>query len=131
MTKYDDYLSEVAARTMRDGGSASKPSTGKFLPARDVWSFPKYPSRTAILPHTVDLVSELRQFILRNEAELNEDDCWLGTWIHPHTREFYLDVATGVTDLEEARNTAMQVSAADGRRIVAMFNAKRGETVFL
>jgi hypothetical protein len=131
MTKYDDYLSEVAARTMRDGGSASKPSTGKFLPAMDVWSFPKYPSRTAILPHTVDLVSELRQFILRNEAELNEDDCWLGTWIHPHTREFYLDVATGVTDLEEARNTAMQVSAADGRRIVAMFNAKRGETVFL
>lgn len=131
MDDFAKYISEVAARTMAQGGTASKPKTREFLPAMDVWSFPKYPSRTAILPQTVDLAHELREFIQRNEAVLNEEDCWLGTWIHPRTGDYYLDVATGVADLTEARRVAMKVSAMEGRRVVALFNAKRNETVFL
>jgi hypothetical protein len=125
------YISEVTTRTAEQGGTASKPKTLEFLPAMDVWSFPKYPARTAILPYTVDLAHELRKFIQRNEAVLNEEDCWLGTWINPQSGDYYLDVATGIADLAEARRVAMEVSATEGRKIVALFNAKRNETVFL
>lgn len=127
----DDYILKVTAETLKHGGTASEPATGEFLPPRDVWSFPKYPSRTAILPPTVDLAFELHQFIIRNEARLNEDDCWLGTWINPRTDEYYLDIATGIEDLNEARRMAMEISVKDGRRIVAIFNSKRNEAVFL
>jgi hypothetical protein len=128
---FENYLIKVAAETRMQGGTASKPATGEFLPPRDVWSFPKYPSRTAILPPAVDLLTELREFIIHNEVYLNEADCWLGTWIHPKTWEFYLDVATGIADMEAAREMAIKVSAREGRKIVAMFNSMRNETVFL
>jgi hypothetical protein len=128
---FERYVSKVAEKTMQQGGTASKPMTRTFLPVMDVWSFPKYPSRTAILPPAVNLALELEKFISRNEMLLDEEDCWLGTWIHPRTGEYYLDVATGITDLEEARRAAMKASADDGRNIVALFNSKRNETFFL
>jgi hypothetical protein len=131
MDDFAEYVSEVAAQTVEQGGTASKPKTREFLPAMDVWSFPKYPARTAILPQTVDLTHELHKFIEHNKAVLDEEDCWLGTWINPQSGDYYLDVATGIADLAEARRVAMKVSAMEGRRIVALFNAKRNETVFL
>jgi hypothetical protein len=128
---YTDYILRVAAETIKNGGSASKLNEKDFLPPRDVWSFPKYPARTMILPPTVDLAVELREFITRNEALLNETDCWLGTWINPRTKEYYLDIATGIVDLNEARRAAIRISHKDGRKIVAIFNSKRNETVYL
>ena len=128
---FENFLIQVAERTLENGGTASKPATGTFLPPRDVWSFPKYPSKTAILPPTVDLIIELRNFIIQNEVYLNEDDCWLGTWIHPQTREFYLDIAMGVDGLDDAKETAKRISIEDGRKIVAIFNARQNKTVFL
>jgi hypothetical protein len=62
---------------------------------------------------------------------LNEANCWLGTWINPRSGEYYLDVATGIADLTEARRTAKRISVEDGRKIVAIFNSKRNETVYL
>lgn len=97
----------------------------------DLWSFPKYPSRTEILPSTVDLETELRKFVIRNETVLREVDCWLGTWINPRSGDFYLDIATGIADLNEARNAAIKVSLEEGRKIVAIFNLKKNETVYL
>jgi len=131
MDGFDEYLKNVAGKTQKNGGTASKPKTREFLPAMDVWSFPKYPARTAILPRTADLTRELCKFIERNKAVLDEEDCWLGTWINPQSGDYYLDVATGIADLAEARRVAIEVSAEEGRRIVALFNAKRNETVFL
>jgi len=128
---YTDYILRVAAETIKNGGSASKLNEKDFLPPRDVWSFPKYPARTMILPSTVDLAFELCEFITRNEALLNETDCWLGTWINPRTKEYYLDIATGVAELSKARETAKRISVEDGRKIVAIFNAKRNETIYL
>ncbi len=127
----EEYILRVAAETIKNGGSASRLNEKDFLPPGDVWSFPKYPARTTILPSTVDLALELREFITRNEARLNEADCWLGTWINPRTKEYYLDIATGVADLCEARKTAKRISIEDGRKIVAIFNSKRNETVYL
>ncbi len=127
----DEYILRVAAETIKNGGSASRLNAETFLPPVDVWSFPKYPSRTEILPPTVDLASELRKFVIQNESFLNEADCWLGTWINPRSGEYYLDIATGVAGLNEARRAAKRISNKDGRKIVAIFNAKRNETVYL
>ena len=79
----EEYILRVAAETIKNGGSASKLNDKKFLPPLDLWSFPKYPARTMVLPATVDLAFELRRFISQNEDLLNEEDCWLGTWINP------------------------------------------------
>jgi hypothetical protein len=127
----EEYILRVVAETITSGGSASRLNEKNFLLPRDVWSFPKYPARTLILPTTVSLAFELREFIKRNEAFLNEPDCWLGTWINPRTQEYYLDIATGITDLDEARRVAERISLEDGRKIVAIFNSKRNETVYL
>ncbi len=121
----------VAAETLKNGGSASRLNEKDFLPPKDVWSFPKYPARTMILPSTVDLAAELQKFVIQNETLLNETDCWLGTWINPRTKEFYLDIATGIVDLDEAVRAAKRISLEDGRKIVAIFNSKSNETVYL
>jgi hypothetical protein len=97
----------------------------------DAWQFPKYPSKTIILPAETDLVEALKSFIFTNEIFLREPDCWLGTWIHPTTRCFYLDITTSCKDLDEARRLALKISAHEGRRIVAIYNSMRKETVYL
>ena len=127
----EEYVLRVAAETTKNGGSASKLNEKKFLPILDIWSFPKYPSRTAILPPTVNLATELRQFITENEVFLNEPDCWLGTWVNPRSGEYYLDIAMGIAGENEARETAMKISIEDGRKIVAIFNSKKNETIYL
>ena len=129
--RFEKYVLEVVIATLEQGGVASRPDTYQFLLPADSWSFPKYPGRTVILPPHVDLVSELKAFIAANEPFLTEPDCWLGTWINPHTDHFYLDVATACADLDEARRIALEVSAREGREIVALYNAKRKETVYL
>ncbi len=125
------YLEEVTVRTMQAGGTASKPDTGEFLPARDVWCFPKYPSKTVILPSTADLLNALQQFVEENETLLSEPDCWLGTWVNPKTGDYYLDIATGIQDLEEATRAAIQAGIVEGRRIAAIFNPVKNQTIFL
>ena len=128
---FEDYLAEVARKTIQEGGSASKPSSCTFLPILDQWCFPKYPARTSILPATIDLVEELRTFILKNEAYLNEEDCWLGTWLNPQTGEYYLDVSTGIENQETAVLAATHAGEVGGRNVVALFNPKQNKTIFL
>lgn len=128
---FEGYLADIIEKTLSQGGTASKPSQYQFLPVRDIWSFPKYPARTVILPVTVNLIEAVRDFITQNEALLNEEDCWLGTWLHPQTREVYFDVATGIQDLDTARNVANQAGTREGRLVVAMYNPFRNETIYL
>jgi len=128
---FEDYLAEVARKTIQEGGSASKPSSCTFLPILDQWCFPKYPARTSILPATIDLVEELRTFISKNEAYLNEEDCWLGTWLNPQTGEYYLDVSTGIENQETAILAATHAGEIEGRNVVALFNPKQNKTIFL
>lgn len=129
--QFESYIKAVAIKTVQNGGTASKPATQTFLPVQDLWCFPKYPSKTSILPSSVDLIEELKNFILRNKEFLNEEECWLGTWVHPQTGEYYLDVSTGIDDLETALEIAVQAGKREGRHIVAIFNLQRNNTVFL
>lgn len=84
-----------------------------------------------ILPPDVCLSLELKNFIEVNETYLRESECWLGTWINPHTKHFYLDVTTSCWDLEIARQAAIDISLKEGRKIVAIYNSKREQTVYL
>ena len=128
---WEEYLHEIAAATLKKGGTAFKLDRCQFLPPMDIWSFPKYPGRTRILPQTIELVDALRDFITANEKLLKESDCWLGTWINPITHEFYLDIATGQQDLEAAKREALEASQRDGRRIVAIYNSQQQKTIYL
>ena len=130
-SRFEKYILEIAAATLEHGGVAFDLNTHRFLPPRDTWSFPKYPARTTILPPDVDLVAALEAFIEGNGPFLCEPDCWLGTWVHPRTGHFYLDVATACDDLDQARSMALAAGACEGRQIVALYNAGRQETVYL
>ncbi|MBT3189013.1 MAG: hypothetical protein HN736_10190 [Anaerolineae bacterium] len=122
---------KVAIATLENGGAVSKLDTYQLLPPVDDWKFPKYPSRTAILSSKIDLVAELKNFIFTNESFLREADCWLGTWINPETKDFYFDIATSCENFDEAKKAALEISAREGRKIVAIYNAKRNETFYL
>lgn len=110
---FEKYVLEVAIATLEKGGSVSKPDTFQFLPPVDDWKFPKYPGKTVILPPEVDLITELKNFILANEPFLKEADCWLGTWINPQTQRFYLDITTSHYDFDEARKMALEISVRE------------------
>jgi hypothetical protein len=79
----------------------------------------------------VNLTDELKNFILANEPFLREPDCWLGTWVNPQTEQFYLDIVTSCDDFDEARKLALDFSHREGRKIVAIYNAKREQTIYL
>jgi len=128
---FERYVLDVAITTLERGGVASKPETCELLPPVDSWSFPKYPHKTAILSPDVDLVEEIKKFIATNKAYLKEPGCWLGTWINPYTKHYYLDVTTSRDDLDQAREVARETSRREGRKIVALYNSKRDQTVYL
>jgi hypothetical protein len=127
----DKYIQEIAAATFEHGGTASRLEGYELLPLMDAWQSPKYPSKTVILLPETDLVETLKSFISAKETFLREPDCWLGTWINPQTRCFYLDITMSCKDLDEAKRLALEISAYEGRRIVAIYNSRRKETVYL
>ena len=131
LLKLEVFIEDIAAATLQNGGAAFRLETCQFLPPLDVWTFPKYPGRTTILPSNVNLLEALKVFISVNEQFLREPDCWLGTWIHPENHDFYLDITTGCADLDTARKMALEASRREGRKIVALYNSKRNETIYL
>lgn len=126
-----EHICDIVNATIQSGGAAFALDICQLLQPRDLWEFPKYPARTTILPPEVDLAYEVRMFVSRNEDLLREPDCWLGVWTHPQTHDFYLDITTGCTDLDDARRMALDVSQRHGRRIVAIYNSRRKQTVYL
>jgi hypothetical protein len=73
----------------------------------------------------------LKRFIIANHNHWSESDTWLGTWINPQTREYYLDITTSRQSLDEARQQAIVASLTEGRHIVAVYNPARKQTVYL
>lgn len=128
---FEKYVLKVVLATFENGGTASKLDTYELSPPVDAWEFPKYPNRTVILPSEANLLAELKEFVLANEPFLREPDCWLGTWIHPQTRYCYLDITMRCDELDEATKLALEFSEGAGRRIVALYNSWRKETVYL
>ena len=128
---FEQYVLNVAIATLEKGIATSKLDTYQFLRPVDAWGFPKYPGKTAILPPNADLVKSLTEFIYANETYLREPDSWLGTWINPRTQYCYLDITTSCADLEEARKAAITIGEREGRKIIALYNSKWEQTVYL
>jgi hypothetical protein len=128
---FERYVLDVAIATLKHGITTSNIDSYQFLEPVDAWGFPKYPGRTAIVPPEEDLVIALKSFIFDNGSYLREPDTWLGTWINPQTDHYYLDITMSYQDFDEAKRIAIEIGVKDGRRIVALYNSRRQETVYL
>lgn len=95
------------------------------------WMFPKYPSKTLIIPTTANIKRETLAFINKNKTFLNEPGCMLGIWINPKTNEYYLDITTTRESKEQALDDARQYSIEQGRNIVAIYNPLIDQTIYL
>ena len=129
--QFDRYVLDICIATLEQGGVTSKLDTFQFVSTVDAWALPKYPDKTVILPPDVDLQQELVAFIQTNEFWLRQSECWLGTWIEPHTRYIYLDITSLCSYLEEAMHEAATLNQQARRKIVALYNFKRDQTVYL
>jgi hypothetical protein len=128
---FEKYVLEVCIATLKRGGVTSKIDSYQFFSAVEAWGVPKYPDRTVILPPGASFSQEVSAFIHANEAYLKEPDCWLGTWIDPDTGNWYLDITAIYTCLEDATREAISLSQNAQRKIVALYDFKNEETIYL
>ena len=128
---FEKYVLEVCIATIERGGVTSKIDTHQFFSSIEAWGIPKYPDKTVILPPGTDLPQQITAFISMNEACLRQPDCWLGTWINPSTGNCYLDITAIYSCLEDARREVIYLSQNAQRKIVALYDFKREETVYL
>lgn len=128
---FEKYILDVCIATIEQGGVTTKVDTYQFLSPIDAWGIPKYPDRTVILPQGVDLQQEILSFVLLNEACLKGPEAWLGTWIDPITHRCYLDITTLCFCLDDAVQEAIALSKSGQRKIVALYDFKRGEAIYL
>lgn len=128
---FENYVLAICTTTLERGGVTSKIDTGQFFASTEAWGLPKYPDRTVILSPGADLKQEITAFILANELYLRQPDCWLGTWINPATGNCYLDITAIYSCLEDACREAIALSQHARRKIVALYDFKHEETVYL
>jgi hypothetical protein len=128
---FELYVLEVCIATLERGGTTSRPDTYQFLSSIEAWGLPKYPDRTVILPPDANLPQEVMAFIHNNAESFREKNCWLGTWIDPQTSHCYLDITGIYTCLDDARREAMLLCRRAQRKIVALYDFKREQTVYL
>lgn len=130
-SSFEQYVLKVSIMTLERGGTTSRPDTYQFLSSVEAWGLPKYPDRTVILPPDANLPQEVTAFIHGNADHFRESNCWLGTWINPQTNHYYLDITCIYMHLDEARREAIALCHRAQRKIVALYDFKRGRTVYL
>jgi hypothetical protein len=128
---FQKYILDVSIATLEWGGVTSQLDTYQFLTPIDAWAVPKYPKKTAILAPGTNIADELVQFIHANETFLREPDTWLGTWISPLTYHCHLDITIICSCLEDAKQEAAMRSQQEGSEILAVYNFKHRQTVYL
>ena len=128
---FERYVLDVSIATLESGGVTSRLDTYQFLGPIDAWGVPKYPKETAILAPGANIADELVQFIQANETYLREPDAWLGTWICPMTRRCHLDITIICSCLEDAEQEAAMRSRQQESKILAVYNFKHRQTVYL
>lgn len=128
---FDKYILDVCIATLKQGGVTSKLDTYQFVSPIDAWAIPKYPDQTVILSPSADLQAAVTSFVIQNEIYLRMPDCWLGTWIEPDTHNCYLDVSSLCFCLDDAVQEARALSRRAQRKIVALYDFKRGQAIYL
>lgn len=128
---FERYVLDVCIATMERGGVTSKINTYQFFSSTEGWGVPRYPDRTVILYPGTDLPNAIAAFIHENRTSLREPDCWLGTWIDPDTGNCYLDITAIHWCLEEALREAIVLSQSAQRKIVALYDFKNEQPIYL
>lgn len=128
---FDRYVLDICITTLERGGVTTKPDTHEFLSSIEAWGLPKYPDKTMIFPVGEYMAQEIKKFIAINKTCLQEPDCWLGTWINPQTYKCYLDITRIYFCLDEARKEAIAQSHKARRKVVALYDFKQGQPVYL
>jgi hypothetical protein len=123
-------IEQIVRMTVDHGGTTADLRTMKILPAIDAWYFPRFPEWTMIVALT-DLDSSVSHFIEVHREMLITGNLWLGTWINPETRTCYLDLITRTADAQEALALARRYSRYGGRKIIAICNPSRRQTLDL
>jgi hypothetical protein len=121
-------VEQIVRATLDHGGTTADLRTMKIVPAIDAWYFPRFPERTMIVALT-DLDSSVSRFIEVHRETLITGNLWLGTWINPETRACYLDLITRTADQHEALHLARRYSRDGGRKIIAICNPSRRQTL--
>ncbi|GLV58906.1 hypothetical protein KDH_57340 [Dictyobacter sp. S3.2.2.5] len=128
---FDKYILDVCIATITQGGVTSKLDTYQFVSPIEAWAIPKYPDQTVILPPNADLQAAVRSFVVQNELYLRMSDYWLGTWIEPETHNCYLDITSLCFCLDDAVQQARALSSSAQRKIVALYDFKRGQAIYI
>lgn len=128
---FKKFLSLTNDEIQKTGGVSASVEQRKLLNPRDSWYFPKYPSRTRIVPQSVNLLIELETFIKDNMELLLEEDTFLGVWLNPNTGHYYIDITTSIDILDLAKKTAKDISQREGRKIVTLYNPSKNKTEYL
>jgi len=132
MFKIDNnFLRKIVKIALSQGGVTADMVCRKILTNADMWLFPKYPDKTIICRHDSNLIKEINNFINANRKLLSQQHCFLGMWLHPKTRDYYLDITTSVKEQEQAIKTARKISRESERKIVSVYNLLTKKTVFL
>lgn len=84
-----------------------------------------------MLPPDADLIRALEASTRSNVLSLSEENCRLGTWVHPETKNVDLGVTTSRNDLDETLRVIVLVNAASSRKTIAVYNSSMGDTVYL
>lgn len=127
----EKFMLEVSIATLEHGGVTSNLRTQQFLAPIDAWGLPRHPERTLILPPEADIFQELSCFVYANTGYLYAPGSWLGTWINPSTHCCHLDITEICPTLEEARAQALWRNAHSSCTIIAIYNFKKKETIYL
>ena len=125
------FLSILVKEIGQTSGVSASIDQRKLLNPRDSWYFPKYSSRTRIVPQTANLFVELEKFVKDNMELLIEENTFLGVWLNPNTHHYYLDITTSIDDLDIAKKTAKEISRREGRKIVTLYNPYLNKTEYL
>jgi hypothetical protein len=131
MNALNDFFDVVVSNTVKHGGVTADVNSYSILSPQNVWYFPKYPSKTVIIPATSDLKSEILQFIEKYWQLLMANDCVFGVWLKPKTNQYYIDINTFTRLESDALSLAEKNSKAEGRSIVSIYNPQQNKTVYL
>jgi len=124
-------LNKIIGLINKTSGVSVDIKTWKIIPRQDNWLFPKYPSKTRILPYGINLKSSIIEYLDNNTEWLLESDCFLGIWLNPKSKEFYFDITTTENNKDIAIQRAKKISVLEGRNIVAIYNPLKKKTIYL
>lgn len=127
-----EFASEIARMTLAAGGATVDVIAERFVPAGDVWYFPRHPGRTKIVAlNPIHLSDAIAEFVSGNWHLFQPGEVYLGTWIHRDVTSCYLDLITHAPDKPHAIRLAHRFGAEEGRRIVAICNPASNSTHYL